>query len=289
MNVTATKVASIAKGGQDGAIFKNYLFGFDSRGGCRVYDMSAASTKEELCEIGSFTLGCAELITPHNNAVGFGNEFYSEGDEFPLLYTNVYNNYAKAENKHEGVCCVYRIRRCDKSFCAQLVQLIEIGFTESREYWRSEGDIKDVRPYGNFVIDRERGRYYAFVMRDGNETTRYFAFDLPKATDGALDEKLGVKRVTLSISDIKEYFDTPYHNYIQGACMRDGKIYSLEGFDEKIHPAVRIIDTVEKKQITFHDFCDSGIIDEPELIDFYNDELIFGFHSGNMFKLHIEQ
>lgn len=276
-----TKLANIV-GGQDGAIYNDYLFRFSSKGGCTVYDMTAL--EGEPAPIAKFTLDKAELIAPHSNSVTFGNEFFAEGDEFPLLYSNIYNNYAKAEEKKVGVCCVYRLTREDNSFSTTLVQLIEIGFTDARGLWRSaEGD--DVRPYGNFVVDTDKNLLWAFVMRDSENDTRYFSFDLPKPSDGVFCEEYGVKKVTLAQSDVKEYFDTPYHHYVQGAVCRESKIYSVEGFGEKIHPALRIIDTEKKAETLHFDFFEAGCTDEAELIDFYRGKCIYGNHVGELFEL----
>lgn len=276
-----TKLAKI-RGGQDGAICNDLLFRFSSKGGCSVYDMTALSGEPE--PIAEFKLDKAELIAPHSNSVTFGNEFFAEGDEFPLLYSNIYNNYAKTEDKKVGVCCVYRLVREGNAFSTTLVQLIEIGFTDARGFWRSaEGD--DVRPYGNFVVDTAKNQLWAFVMRDGEKDTRYFAFDLPGLTDGVFCEEYGVKKVTLAQSDVKEYFDTPYHHYVQGAVCHEGKIYSVEGFGEKIHPAIRIIDTEKKCQTYFLDFFEADCTDEAELIDFYQGRCIYGNHVGELFEL----
>ena len=269
-------------GGQDGAIYKNYLFRFSSKGGCTVYDLSALCA--EPAPIAEFKLDGSELVVPHSNSVTFGNEFFAPGDEFPLLYSNVYNNYAKTEDKRVGICCVYRLLREGNSFSTKLVQLIKIGFTDDRSLWRSSGDIEDKRPYGNFVVDTDKVQLWAFVMRDGAMQTRYFAFDLPKLAEGEIGAS-GVREVTLTADMIKEYFDTPYHNYVQGAVCREGKIYTVEGFGEKIHPALRIIDTEKKCQLLHFDFFDAGYTDEAELIDFYGDRCIYGDHIGDLFEL----
>ncbi len=283
-------IKSIAKirTGQDGAIYNDLLFRLSHRGECLVYDLNGISCSDadtpELTPIASFVLDKANEFLPHSNSVIFGNEFYSENDEFPLLYTNIYNNYAKAENKYCGVCCVYRIERCENGFCSTLVQIIEIGFTDDRNYWRSSDGANDIRPYGNFVIDTKKDRLYAFVMRDSENNTRYFSFSLPKALEGSECE-LGVKKVVLNIDDIQEYFDTPYHHYLQGAVCHNGKIYSVEGFNEKIHPALRIIDTELKKQTFFFDFYDAGLVHEAEFIDFHNEKCYYSDAKGNLFEL----
>lgn len=276
------------KGGQDGAIFKNFLFRFSTKGVCLIYDLNGISDNNddvtELAPVSQFVLDRAEEFVPHSNSVVFGSEFYSDDDEFPLLYSNIYNNYAKAENKHYGVCCVYRIVCNGNEFRSTLVQIIEVGFTDDRNYWRSSDGAEDVRPYGNFVIDAEKKLLYAFVMRDGDNSTRYFSFKLPGFTDGTVGE-FGVKKVVLGIEHINDYFDVPYHNFIQGAVCHNGKVYSVEGFGKAIHPALRVIDTELKQQTLFFDFYEAGFIHEAELIDFYKEQCYYGDSRGNVFEI----
>ena len=285
------KIKHIAniKPGQDGAIFGHNLFRFDSRGNCKVYDISEldfdTDTVKEISPVSEFTLDHAAEITPHSNSVVFGKEYYAEGDEFPLLYTNIYNTYAKAEDKMCGVCCVYRIERTEGGFTSTLVQLIEVGFTDDRGLWRSSGDTVDVRPYGNFVIDTENMKYWAYVMRDGEKTTRYFKFNLPKLSDGETDSRFSVKRVVLSSGDIEEHFDVPYHNYVQGGVFHDGKIYEVEGFGKDVRSAIRVIDTEKKCQELYFDFYEAGYPVEPEFIDFYLGRCVYVDAHGNVFCL----
>jgi hypothetical protein len=277
------------KTGQDGAVFKDLIFRLDARGNCSVYNLSESifesDAPTDILPIGEFLLDRAEQIVPHSNSVVFGSEYYAEGDEFPLLYTNIYNNYAKEENKRCGVCCVYRIEREKGSFKSTLVQLIEIGFTDSRELWRSSGEVNDVRPYGNFVVDVEKAKYWAYVMRDGERSTRYFRFSLPSVADGELDADIGVKKVVLFEKDIEEYFDTPYHNYVQGAVCHGDKIYEVEGFGKDVRSAIRIIDLKEKRQEIYFDFYAAGYEDEPEFIDFYGERCVYSDAHGRVFLL----
>lgn len=258
-------------GGQDGAIFGGLLFRFSSRGEGRVYELSrlqgAAAGEEPTEPMCRFTLDKAQMIAPHSNAVCFGTERFDESDEFPLLYSNIYNNYANSEDRLVGVCCVYRLERTEESFKTTLVQLIEIGFTEDAELWRAYPDRDGARPYGNFLIDRESGDYYAFVMRSEESGTRYFKFKAPSVRDGAWDEKYGVRRVTLTAQDILERFDCPHHRYIQGATLHGGKIYSTEGFSNTDNPpAIRVIDLAGRCQSEHIDLWEAGYRHEPELI-----------------------
>ena len=106
------QVATISCG-QDGAIWDNYLFRFEKNGNAHVYDLSGigSETATPLPQIAAFRLDRADEIVPHSNAVMFGTEYYAPGDEFPLLYSNIYNNYAKSKDRLTGVCCVYRLQR----------------------------------------------------------------------------------------------------------------------------------------------------------------------------------
>ncbi len=270
--------------GQDGAIFDDYLFRFDGQGHCSVYSIEELSSHSGF--IAQFTLDKTDIIVPHSNSVAFSNTYYDENDEFPLLYSNVYNNYAGSDQKRKGVTCVYRIERNNNTFSSTLVQVIEIGFTED-SIWKSES-CEDVRPYGNFAIDTEKSLYYAFTMRDEDGSTRYFSFDLPDVNSGDYDETLGVNHVILEKTDIINQFDCEYHRYVQGACFENGVIYSLEGFtnDKNNPPAIRLIDANTQIQKQVYYLSDFGLTVEPEFIDFTTDGVCYysDFY-GDLYKL----
>ena len=282
-------ISKIKGGRQDGAISNGYLFSFNHRGECTVYQMNSLQCGEngEAEVFAEFVLDKNDIIVPHSNSVIFGNEYYDEKDEFPLLYTNIYNNYVNCDEKLKGVCLVYRLQKDENTFTSTLVQMIEIGFVEDENLWKSGGEKDDLRPYGNFVVDTRENILYAFTMRDNTDSTRYFSFNLPKVAQGQMCEKYGVKKVVLTSDDILEYFDCDYHHFFQGASCHDGKIYSLEGFtDNKDNPpAIRVIDTKLKKEIAFKLFKDLGTNIEPEMIDFYDDICYYTDHNGNMYKL----
>ena len=278
------KIGNVMEG-QDGAIWNNLIFRFNHAAKCAVYDAEKMA-KGDSTAITYFELDKKDLIMPHSNAVFFGNEYFEEGDEFPLLYSNVYNNYKFQENRQPGVCCVYRLQRDGEGFSTTLVQVIEIGFVYDSELWCSK-EKNDVRDYGNFVIDRENSVYYAFTMIDDIKKARYFGFKLPKCRDGQEDEILGVKRLVLKKEDIINQFDCEYHRYIQGACAYNGKIYSLEGFGhDKVNvPAIRIINPKTKSQELFEIFENFESPTEPELIDFWDGVCYYGDNPGNMYIL----
>jgi hypothetical protein len=278
-----TQVANICSG-QDGAIYKNLLFRMDHKGLCRVYDLETlpvCDNESKASPLSEFILEGG--IVPHSNAVFFGKERFEDADEFPLLYTNVYNNYASAPDPLRGVCCVYRVGREGDTFTARLVQVIRVGFVGDESLWLSGKEV-DRRPYGNFVADTEKGELYAFTMRDSDSTTRYFSFDLPSATEGEADEN-GVKWFTLQKEDVKDSFDCPFHYFLQGACFKDGKIYSTEGFTEDRNnpPAFRVISITEKRQEQYIPLGDFGLTIEPELIDFCGETCYYADNHGNLY------
>jgi hypothetical protein len=279
-----TKLCDL-ESGQDGTIWGNYFFIFHSRGAGWVYDYGKL-LKGEVERIATFTLDKTEVMNPHCNSVVFGNEYYEGGDEFPLVYCNVYNNYQKEEEKHVGTCCVYRLQRKDNEFKTTLVQIIKVGFVNEAPLWCSETG--DFRPYGNFVVDREEGMLYAFNMRDQYQNTRYFAFKLPKARDGVFDESTGVTWCTLNKEDLVDYFDTELHHFMQGATMHKGKIYSVEGFTNnvKAQPAIRIIDPKTHTLEFYASFMELGYSAEAELIEFYDGKCIYG-NGTTLFELEL--
>ncbi len=281
------KITPIGKiiGGQDGAIYGNYLFRFDEKGRCAVYEIDKIG--EESKAVGSFLLDQTGTLVPHANSVMFGAERAESDDEFPALYVNVYNNYASTDNPMKGVTCVYRILKEGEKFSASLLQLIEIGFAEDSSLWKASESADGPRPYGNCAVDVENGMYYAFVMRNETLGTRYFAFSLPLLADGESDPKYGVNRVVLGAKDILTQFDCPYHYFIQGATLKNSKIYSLEGFghDPAMPPAIRVIDLAAKREESYTRFADLGLKQEPEFIDFAGDICYYSDNPGNLYRI----
>ena len=281
------KIARIAEG-QDGAIYGTELFRFDHTGACNVYkteDLKRGDASE-LRPLATFRLDRSDVIAPHSNAVCFGREFYERDDEYPLLYSNVYNNYADSEDKRIGSCLVYRIQRAGDTFRSTLLQVIEIGFCENSELWKAYPDQHGDRPYGNFLVDADNDAYWAFVMRSEELGTRYFRFDLPAARDGETDPILHVKRVVLKEADVREYFDGAYCRYMQGATLNRGKIYSTEGFnnDPVNVPAIRVIDLAAREE-SYFDIRKLGFLEEPEFISFDRDTCLYSDVFGDVYTV----
>ena len=243
---------------QDGAIWDGKLFALGAAGTGAVFDVKTGA------KLGGLTLDGKAVLKPHANSVCFGSTYYEAGDQYPLLYVNIYNNYANAEDRMEGTCCVYRVVEKDGVFSTELVQIIQIGFTEDLTLWKSEENDGDVRPYGNFVVDTDQHKLYAFVMRDANKTTRFFSFDIPNPREGSYNESYGCPVVTLEASDIKTQFDTAHYKYLQGCCYSSGMILYMGDFGGD---APLFLMDLEKQAVTdVINLGYAGLRAEPEVI-----------------------
>lgn len=278
-NAELEKMPSVHNG-QDGTVINGRLFRFDADGSCHVYILP------DMKPDGVFVLDKSDILKMHCNAVDFSGKYAEEGDEYPLIYTNIYNNYSSGPDRLEGVCGVYRIwKRGDGTFSSSLMQIIRVGFTGSDKLWCSPSH-NDVRPYGNFVVDRTADRLAAFTMRDSDYHTRIFCFRLPDISEGVYSDYYGVNLLTLTEDDILSVFNGGYSNYIQGACCADGKIYSTEGFDGPQQPAgIRVFDLNRKCQTAYLPLFSWGYENEPEFIAAWEDGFIYSDARGNAWKL----
>lgn len=266
-------------GVQDGAAYGNVLFRFGPRGEAYAYGFPS------LTEIGQFSLDKQEFLVPHANAVTFGSERAKAGDEFPVFYANIYNNYCNDEDKHKATLCVYRVFRKNGTFETEMLQTIRLGFAEDLTLWSSLPDNGDARSYGNIAVDRENNRLVAFVMRDKEHVTRIFTLKLPKISEGEINA-YGVREAVLEKGDILSMFDIDYSNFMQGACTYNGLLYSTEGgvLDNGDPLAIRIIDIDRKREIRFINLNEEGLSVEPEMIFFYNGICYYGDGTGDVYK-----
>ena len=258
---------------QDGAIYNGKVFSFTAGGSCTVYDLETGK------KAGFIYFASTSPLIPHANSVCFGNQLYEPGDQYPLLYANIYNNYSDNPDRMEGTCCVYRLVQTEKAYILTLVQVIKIGFADDLLLWLSPSG--NSAPYGNFVVDTDRGKLVTYVMRNESNSTRFFEFDVPPLEAGEYCEEYGCNVVTLDIDDCTERFDVAFSMYIQGGCYRDGKIYSIEGMDSGSgkEPALKIIDLENQTIEATYYLSEAGLFREPEMIDFDPDTGVL-YYSG---------
>ena len=213
-------------------------------------------------------------LAAYKNEVPTYDAKYS-GDIFHI-YSNIYNNYSSAEDKHIGECCVYNVGGDGKIWSNTLVQLLKIGFINDKNLWPAA---TEVRPYGNFVVDNDNQFLYAFVMYSSKSLTYWYKFALPEVSEGEWNETYGCKVKTLTENDILDSWTTPLQNYVQGACVYDGLIWSTEGFTGTSGAnlaRMRVIDPSKKSEIAVFNFFSDGDPVEPEFIEFYNGSCYYG-------------
>ena len=281
-----TRIGRI-RGGQDGAIFGSLLFRLDHTGHGAVYDLAAPIPEDgRLIAVAELSLDGSSGVIPHSNAVFFGKDRYTPEDEFPLLYSNVYNNCASCKNPRIGTLCAYRLAREEGGIVATLVQTVRVGFCEDAALWRATEEAHGVRPYGNFLYDPATDSLWAFVMRDEARGTRYFRFPMPSVRAGETEPTLGVPEAVLGAEDIAEQFDMPFYRFVQGAALFCGRIYSTEGFDhsEANPPAIRVVDLTARRE-SYHSLPELDIHEEPEMIDFYRGECYYSDANGNLYTV----
>ena len=238
---------------QDSCEYNDKVFIFNYQGQFKVYDL-ITETETQL-----FNLDQYNVIKPHCNAVFFGNQKYSDGDLYPILYVNAYNT----SGLPLGTLYAHRIIYDSENnvYSTQLLQTIKIGFTDN-EIWTIPGDI---RPYGNFILNTDTNELYAFTLR--GENTRFFKFDMPSIFSGD---------TILTIDDIKNMFDTEYFPYIQGCCYSNNQIFCLNGNNTIIDGSsyLRVIDLTLKKCMS--NIPLTSIMIEPESIFVYDNHLYIG-------------
>ena len=256
---------------QDGCVYNDYFFIFDSIGQCDVYNLTSYNL------VDTFKLPDYLGLVPHSNSACFGSK-YCETDSFPLLYVNLYNNYPFDESTF-GMCVVYRITY-DGHFSCEIVQAIKIGFTSNSELWI--GGHHGSSPYGNFLIENDY--LWVYLSDYDSLSTRFFKFKLPP-----INVSNNSTYLTLDKNDIVLYFDTIFFDHIQGGTIYNGVLYSLEGLGSEDSPAVMravFLKTQKVLSLSLNNLL--GQI-EPECIALYDDSFLITEHRGRVFCLKTAQ
>ena len=256
------KIDGINLGGQqDADQFNSIIISVNKHGIIRLTDIE---TGERIVD----NLPIDSQIIPHANSVCFGNEKYEEKDDFPVVYVNAYNN----RELPLGVCYVIRIMQNAGEYSATIVQTLKIGFTDDSQKWPSASQS---RPFGNFVVDKEKSLIFAYVPDYKIGKLRFYAFELPSLSSG--DE------VLFSFDDVRLYFETELVNWPQGCIARNGKLFLLFGWQDIKY--LIIIDANNTMIEHSFDFYENGFdfTLEPEAIWIYKDYLYFTL-SGYVYR-----
>ena len=262
---TFSRVNSVASGHsfQGGTTYKNMLFAaLNNNSEMLVYDLYTNK------QAGSIVV--PEIADHHNNNINFGSEFYSEDDEFPLLYMSQENN---AVHK----CVVARITRDGATWNYEHVQTITFPTPEENGMW-----------WANSYIDPENNYIYLMGYKNqswtdpsNNNSLVSRRWKLPKLSDGD---------VTLHVTDSTNYQEPPYWTATQGAIFKEGKLYQVYGTPTyKDWIKMRVLDLDNGTVERVLEMYTRGFTTEPEGLGYYNGYFYVIDVSGNIFKLELSE
>ena len=241
-----------------------YLFVIGSAGSVRPYDI----TTSPWTKLTDFDLGDLSTLAPHCNSAFFGLEKYDNGDDYPILFVNAYN----APGLPLGTLYGYRVVKTTVNdapvFTATLVQTITVGFTDNA-IWT---DGNDIRPYGNFVLDTDNNVLYAYTLRDADQVTRFFGFNMPALSGG---DK------TFTTANIITQFDVPYFPVIQDNAYINGMVFIGSGLANAGH--IRVVSLLSQSYTNDIYNPTFGDNKEPELVIYHNGKILEG--NGLMYWL----
>ncbi len=197
---------------QGGDCYGDFFFQFENHNN-RVF-ISNLKTKDFIG-----TVSMSSNSNNHCNNVSFSRIFYNVDDEFPLLYVSgsqsgTYNNIQ-----------VYRISRDDNVFSFIKVQEIVLPENGSinKLYWTGA------------VMDNENNYMYIYANSIGAQIAK---FEIPDIKQ---------EEVYLTGDDILEQFSLPGFTHQQGAVIKNGLMYVMDGVPQVGDTNyLRIIDLVNK-------------------------------------------
>jgi len=235
---------------QGAAIFQNYLFQAHDGAKCDIFDFTAGKLLKT-------SPAQPDIAQNHLNTIGFlPGRYYRPTDTFPLLYVS--------ENNLSHFITVNRLASMKDDF--EAVQRIELP--------------AQIGYYLNAVYDTKKGFIYTICFR--NKTWRSAADNncllvskmrLPDVSEG-----------NVTITNLIDQFELPYHTATQGAFFSDGLIVHGFGINVDTHDGIVIIDPAKKaivREIATHDI----FRDEIEGVTSYNGAVIVTLQHGNVFRV----
>lgn len=239
---------------QGSACFGKYLFQFyDTNDTIDVFNLEEKSFTQ--------TIRLTAVSTYHCNNANFGNEYYTQSDEFPLLYVS-------QENVAEHKCLVYRVIGTEGSWSVKLVQTITLPTPSDDFMW-----------YPNCIIDTQNSKLIAAGLGNNpwspgtNNVIRYKVFSLPKLNKG---------NVTLSLSDIEDSIEVKHYSTTQGGFILNNKIYQVFGMSDSAQ--LNVTDLSTHKVISKINITGDGINVEPEGCFLYDNSICVNFVNGQIIK-----
>ena len=259
---------------QGGACFADYLFvGHDRNSFMDVYDMTLRMY------VGSMTMQTPDPKNRcHANTVNFGNLYYKDGDEFPLLYVS--SGYTISKTDDRSNVYVYRIskkkiRKDSIIFRSELVQTISIIGSS----------------WSECITDNEHDALW--INYEGKNKSCYLKFPVPDVRQKSI---LLNPLVTSALDTIiTKNYKILKHN--QGIMCHNGYIYTPFGVPAlREEPYLSIIDLDKKDYAYIVNLYDLEMFNrlnlrdntwEPEFFFVYNGDYFLGYRSA-VYKLNMD-
>ncbi len=276
---TVELYAGNSKRNQSAAVYGDYLFLVtQGRGFIHIYDLKRKvlfySIKLPISDEKSYLGG--DLY--HSNQATFGDEFYYDDDQFPLLYIS-----QRARNDKRCFVEVYRIvptlNETGEAYTSIDAQLVQTIFFPVMTAGNSLGNV-------NCAIDREKHLMYTYSRNNNKNDANY---SICKISCFNIPDK-GYDAVYLEDSDI-------LHSYLigcsavnmQGGCIHDGILYIGQGYKNAGYIYLNVIDLEKNELLGRIDLLKQGVEWEPEGCFYYNNKLMIAadnniWEVSNIFK-----
>lgn len=227
---------------QGASCYNNYLFDVgNNMTYIHIYDMDARSLVKR------FRSRMSNILYHCNNAC-FSNIYYSDEDQFPLLFVS----QQRTTPKQVHVC---RISGELNEPNISLVCVIMLP-TDNDLYIKNSADI---------VLNNDNNTMYAYAITNNDYKLCTYQFDIP--------DVLNNDSVFLTKQDIKEMhiYNSEYRAK-QGAVIKNGFLYVVKGIPNRNPLGLTIINLYNHSWKEF-DLFDHHFGWEPEGLFFYNEEL----------------
>jgi hypothetical protein len=238
------KFSQVAAGDLQGAdCYDGVMFQF-----CDMFSYASCYDMETYKRLSLFKT--PSVSSYHCNNADFSNIFYDENDRFPLLYISQFRD-------NDRCVIVCRIIQEGMKFTIRVVQKIQLPMDHSI-----------IGYYTDAVLDNENGFMYVYSYN----STKYNSISLHKFKMPEFRED---ETVVLTNDDIIESFNNGYCKHPQGAKIKDGLLYMVEGvpnWGTEVYLRVTNLENKSHARVSFSKMQTEKIW-EPEDIFFYNDEL----------------
>lgn len=229
------------------AVFNDYLFQCrHSNNIIDVYNLKNNNLAFTIEQKGEGTLHC--------NNVDFGTQYYSETDEFPLLYL-----------EHKGTqhkTSVYRIIKNENAYTAEKIQTFNFS------------------PCSWSISNNDTDNGYMYISHDGIGLSYNIAkIKIPDFKDGDLE-------ITLNAESCVEYFpvEDNSNKVGQDATIYKNKLFQLKG--QSGNSELRIYNLNNHNLIFSVDLRKMGISGEPEGIAWYKDHIMISVINGQIYNMY---